>query len=92
MAFACTLQILLWCFTCAVLSYARYRLSLGRPISLRGLSALSSAKDGAFAFHPLGSKWMWLCLICWGTFLATTTGFNTILLRELRDDFHIKLS
>lgn len=40
--------------------------------------------------HPLGSKWGWLCLICWGAFLATTTGFNTILLREFEKVFFSK--
>lgn len=80
-------KLLLWCFSCAVLSYARYRLSLGRPISLRGLSALSSAKDGQLTFNnPITSKWAWLLLFCWACFLTTTTGFNTILLRKSR--FH----
>jgi hypothetical protein len=74
--------MLLWSFAQAITCFAREKMMNGSSINLRGLTAFTSAKDGAFPMQTFGRGWTWLCLVCWISLITTVTGFNTVILRE----------
>lgn len=53
----------------------------GKPIQLKGLSALRHASSGTVALLPFCSFWFWYCIACWIVFVAATSGFNACLSR-----------